>query len=139
MPALLASSMVDGAFSMDIGSHITNQIATPKVRVLWNDKPPRVRHNGLMARQVAPKESVDWFIRDWMDEMNVSQKMMIERTGWPKSSVSDIYNGKKSYTPYLVAAASRALGIEPHELFMRPKEALAIRRLRQAVEQIAST
>lgn len=74
-----------------------------------------------------------------MDKLGIDQSTMIERTNWPKSSMSDIYSGKKDYNPRLVRAAAEALGIELFELFMHPELALALRDQREAAMKIAQT
>lgn len=92
-----------------------------------------------MARRGIPTQ-INWFLREWMDHLGVSQADIIKRTGWSKATASQLYNNKQDYSPKLVNEAANALNAAPYELLMRPEAAMAIRRLRQdAIRVVADT
>lgn len=74
-----------------------------------------------------------------MNHLNITQAQMVRLTGWPKSTANHLYNHRQDYNPALVKAAAEALKLEPFELFLHPREALQIRRLREAVAYEAET
>jgi len=84
------------------------------------------------TRPVIP---VGWFLREWMDTLNVNQAAMVRDAGWSKTTASHLYNCQQDFNPELVRAAAQALKIREFELFLPPDEAFHIRRLRQAVEE----
>lgn len=61
---------------------------------------------------------------------------MMEKTGWSKATMSQLYNGKQDFNSKILKEAADALGVEPHELLMLPERAMAARRMRQAAAQI---
>jgi hypothetical protein len=85
-----------------------------------------------MAR-TRPTIAVGWFLREWMNTLQVRQADMIERAGWSKTTASLLYNCQQDYNPQLVADAARALNLDPWELLMPPEQAMQQRRLRAAV------
>lgn len=80
-----------------------------------------------------PVLAVGWYLREWMDTLQVRQSDMIRETGWSKTTASLLYNCRQDYNPQLVAEAARALNIQPWELLMPPALAMQQRRLREAV------
>lgn len=82
-----------------------------------------------MARRGVPKQ-INWFLREWMDHLDVKQSEMCRRTGWSKATASQLYNNVQDYSPKLVNEAAMALNLAPFELLMRPEQAMALRRLR---------
>ncbi len=112
-------------------SHMTNPSASNFVRTFGNDFASVFSHNRNMARRGIPKGPVNWFLREWMDELGVRQKDMIERAGWSKATASQLYTGVQDYSPKIVNEAAAALNVAPHELLMRPEQAMALRRFRQ--------
>jgi transcriptional regulator with XRE-family HTH domain len=80
-----------------------------------------------MARRGIPKE-INWYLREWMDTLEVSQAEMMRRTGWSKATASQLYNNKQDYNPKLVKQAAVALNVERWELLMTPAQAAAIRK-----------
>jgi transcriptional regulator with XRE-family HTH domain len=71
-----------------------------------------------------------WRLKDWMQARGLSQADMIRLTGWPKSTMSQLYNGSQDFNPRLIREACEALELEAYELFMLPAEAEAIRQLK---------
>lgn len=90
-----------------------------------------------MARKVPPSRSVepDWFLREWMDTLEVRQTDLIRETGWAKSRVSEIVNGKTDYYREIVNTLASVLKIHPWELLMLPEEAHHIKRLRAMLDE----
>ncbi|WP_408585950.1 hypothetical protein [Novosphingobium sp.] len=73
-----------------------------------------------------------------MDTLRVKQADMMERAGWSKTAASLLYNCRQDVSSRLIEEAARALHIETFELFMRPEDAMALRRLRNSALQIAA-
>lgn len=79
----------------------------------------------------------DWHLREWAEHLGKRQVDFVNHTGWVKSRVSKIWNGRQPYTRDLINVAAEWLGIEPFELLMFPEDALAIRRFRESAAVIA--
>jgi transcriptional regulator with XRE-family HTH domain len=82
-----------------------------------------------MARRGVPTQ-INWYLREWMDALGVTQAEMIRRTDWSKATASQLYNNVQDYSPRLVNEAAKALHLETWELLMRPETAFAIRQAR---------
>lgn len=92
-----------------------------------------------MARRGIPKVPVLWFLPEWMRAADIStQAEMMEKTGWSKAKMSQLYNGKQDFNSEVLADAARALNVRPFELLMPPEDAMAIRRMRQDALHIAA-
>jgi len=93
-----------------------------------------------MARRGIPKGPVNWFLREWMDACGLvgrgAQARMMERTGWTKATMSQLYNGTQDYSPKILNDAAAALEIEPFELLLPPERAMNLRRFQAAAEGI---
>lgn len=74
---------------------------------------------------------IGWYINEWLDVFDMSQKDLVQITGWSKQKVSDLCTGKGGYTRPTIETLSSALGIHPAELFLHPNRALLIRQLLQ--------
>lgn len=117
---------------MFASSHITNLNTSPLVRTCLADFPTRRRHSANMARRGIPKQPVNWFLREWMVVQGVkTQTAMMEKTGWSKATMSQLYNGNQGYSPKIIAEAAAALQIQEYELLMPPEQAMAYRRLKK--------
>jgi len=91
---------------------------------------PRKAHS-----PVAPPAN-DWFIRDWMHTLGVTQSKLSDLTGWSKATVNDIYHGRTSYYRQILNDLAFALNLQPWELLMHPDDAMAIRQLTAAVRVV---
>lgn len=80
----------------------------------------------------------DWFLREWMTQRPLKAARIGELLGWQKSKVSRLVNGKTPYDRDIVNALSKLLDIEPYELLMHPRDALAMRQIRESVYRIAA-
>ena len=79
----------------------------------------------------------DWYLRDWANHFGKRQASLVSELGWEKSRAHHVWHSKQSYRREDVNAVAEWLGIEPHELLMKPSDALALRRLRQTAAEIA--
>lgn len=114
-------------------SHITNISASGLVRTSRADIRDGIPYYANMARRGIPKNPPAWFLQEWMKACGVeTQADMMERTGWSKATMSQLYNGKQDFNSKYLTEAAEALEIERHELLMTPEIAMAQRRLRQA-------
>jgi hypothetical protein len=77
-----------------------------------------------------------WYLAEWAEHFGKRQADAQRELGWPKSNASDLFNGKQRYTQNLVDDVARWLNIAPYEVLMHPKEALAIRSLRDSARLI---
>lgn len=74
-----------------------------------------------------------------MRDQNVTtQAMMMEKTGWTKAKMSQLYNFKQDFNSEILSEASNALNIRPYELLMHPEDAHALRRVHGAAVHLAS-
>lgn len=137
MLAACASSGVDG-FSMTQTFAHHEHHCKRQVRTSRNDSSLASGYPCGMTRRGIPKSGPNWYIREWMDRLNVTQAEMSRRTGWSKASASQIYNGKQDYNPNIVREAADALMVEQWELLMPYDRAMAIRRIQVTAKQIAS-
>ncbi|MBA4092281.1 MAG: hypothetical protein C0494_17050 [Sphingobium sp.] len=67
-----------------------------------------------------------------------TQAEMMDKTGWSKAKMSQLYNGKQDFNSVVLTEAAQALNAKPFELLMPPADAMAIRQLRKTAIQIAA-
>jgi len=95
-----------------------------------------------MTRRGVPKGQINWFLREWMEACDLkgrgAQTKMMERTGWSKATMSQLFNGTQDYSPKVVNEAAKALSAEPWELLMPPEQAFALRQLKSSARQIVT-
>ena len=93
-----------------------------------------------MARRGIPKERPIWFLREWMRTMGIeSQTDMMDRTGWSKAKMSQLYNDKQDFSSIILKEAAIALNCSPHELLMHPDDAMRTRRMVAGLQAAAET
>jgi hypothetical protein len=80
----------------------------------------------------------DWYLRAWLAHFGKRQAALINELGWDKAKASFVWNGRQPYKRSLVNEVARWLGIRPFELLMHPRDALALRRLRETAVMIAA-
>lgn len=80
----------------------------------------------------------DWYLKDWMKALGVSQAELCRRTDYPKAKLSELASGKQRYNRDILNDVSTALHLRPFELLMHPDDAMAIRRVRDDAARIAS-
>ena len=76
-------------------------------------------------------EQPDWYLRDWMKALKVSQAKLARECDWTPSTMHGIYHGRTSYYRDIVNLLAVKLNIEPYELLMPPDRAFALRRQRE--------
>lgn len=130
--------MLDGSL-MSNSSHIRNFSSSQKFRNVRADIQGQGLYNANMARRGIPKVPVLWFLPEWMTAADVqTQADMMEKTGWSKAKMSQLYNAKQDFNSQILSEAARALNVKPYELLMHPEDAMAIRRMRRDALQIAA-
>lgn len=80
----------------------------------------------------------DWFLREWLAHFGKRQSSLVNELGWDKARANFLFHSKQAYRRDDVNTISSWLGIAPHELLMRPEDALALRLLRRTAAQIAA-
>ena len=78
----------------------------------------------------------DWYLQDWAKLLGKRQADLSKTFGWTKNSAHKIWHGKQAYSRKVVNEIAAWLQIAPYELLMPPKEALTLRRLREAANAI---
>ncbi len=68
----------------------------------------------------------------------MTQADLSRATGYPKSKMSELVNGKSRYNRDVVNELARAMHLKPHELLMHPDDANEQRRIRETLVSIAS-
>lgn len=108
------------------------------VRTSCNDIFAENSHNVNMTRRGQPT-AINWYLKEWMDvtfpHPRGRQAKMMELTGWPKATMSQLYNNKQDYSPKLVNEAAAALNTETWELLMHPEKAMRLRKMRASIEE----
>ena len=96
-----------------------------------NDGSPECSDNPNMT-----DEAPDWHLREWLLHLGKRQASLVNELGWDKSRANFLWHSKQPYRRDDVNAVAKWLNIAPHELLMRPAEALALRRLRETAAEI---
>ena len=87
---------------------------------------------------MADRADNDWHLQEWLAHFGKRQVSLVNELGWDKARASFVWNGRQPYRRPLVNEVARWLGIRPFELLMPPREALALRRLRNTALAIAA-
>jgi transcriptional regulator with XRE-family HTH domain len=64
-------------------------------------------------------------VRALMEQRGVSNKFLVEETGYADSTISMLLKGERSWNNRNIASVSRALGVRPADLFGDPEDELA--------------
>jgi transcriptional regulator with XRE-family HTH domain len=141
MPAFAERSEVRGC-SIPASSHITNLMATPKVRTFSADLPDRLSYYANMAKRRGVPKQINWYLREWMEACGLdgrgAQAKMMKLTGWSKATMSQLFNGTQDYSPKIIKEAALALNVEEFELLMPPAKAMALRRYRESAAEVVT-
>lgn len=93
------------------------------------------RYNQAMARKTKPQAEVaggpDWYLKEWMAALEVSQAKLASDCGWSRGTMHGIYHGRTAYYRDLVNLMAEKLNIRAYELLLHPDDAMALRRMRQ--------
>lgn len=126
---------------MSRSSLFPNVESTDLVRFVRNDAAATLPHPQAMARKRSTPPSLQghrWYLPEWASHFGKIQADAQRDLGWSKATASDLWNGKQRYTQDHIDEVSNWLSIEPFELLMLPREALALKAFREAAQLIAS-
>lgn len=79
---------------------------------------------------------LDWYLKEWLKTLRVSQAELGRKTDYPKAKVSDLVTGKQRYNRDILNDVASALNVEPFELLMHPEDAMGQRQMRRLAEQM---
>jgi hypothetical protein len=124
-------------------SHHANFTSSARIRVAANELPASNAYHANMARKSAKSgglrpEQPNWYLRDWMRTLRVSQAWLAKECDWTNSTMHGIYHGRTSYYRDIVNLIASKLKIEPYELLMPPELAAAFKQFRSSAEQIVT-
>mgnify|MGYP003763077241 CR=1 FL=1 len=118
---------------MTLSFPLRNLFVNHIVSATGNDMILRGFYKGNMTHTAS-----DWFFKDWLSATGIIQARIVDETGWPKGKVSKLVNGKVPYNRTIVNTLCDILNIEPYELLMHPRDAMAMRQIRESVYRIAA-
>jgi hypothetical protein len=90
-------------------------------------------HNGSVD-----ENRPDWYLQEWMAHFGKRQASLTNELGWTKGRANYVWHSRAPYHRELVNEISAWLGVQPFELLMAPREALALRRLRETAALIVA-
>ncbi len=94
------------------------------VRIFRNAFDGRVPYNLIVF---------DWYLKEWLETLDLSQADLGRLTDYPKAKVSDLVTGKQRFNRDILNDIATALHLQIHELLMPPEEAMAQRQMKQAM------
>lgn len=80
----------------------------------------------------------DWFLQAWMNHFGKRQADLAKAMGWSKNRAHFVWHSSQPYRRPEVNRIAKWLGIRPFELLMSPREAMALRGLRQTAAIIVA-
>lgn len=80
----------------------------------------------------------DWHLQAWMQHRGKRQADLVKELGWAKGRANKFYHSQHPYRREVINELAAWLEIEPWELLMEPARALKIKRLTEAVTEIAN-
>ena len=101
-----------------------------KVLFLGNDRAATRVYSRRMAQ---PRH--DWYLRDWLKALGVTQQWVADQLHVQKSKVSRKASGVTAYDRDDVNTFAALLHLSPFELLLHPDEAHHIRRLRSVAAE----
>lgn len=78
----------------------------------------------------------DWYLKEWLATLGKRQADIVRDLGWNKARISLMLRGKQPYDRDSINELATYLNLRPHELLMHPDDAMALRRLKIAADQI---
>lgn len=81
----------------------------------------------------------DWYLQEWFAATGMKQFDLVTRLDYPRGTAHKLWHGIQPYRRDNVIEISDMLNIQPFELLMPPEEAMALRRLRSAIAEVAKT
>lgn len=79
----------------------------------------------------------DWYLQEWFASLGMIQRDLVTKLDYPPATANALWHGVQRYRRDHIADVSALLNIEPWELLMHPDEAMALRRLRSAIAEVA--
>lgn len=86
---------------------------------------------------MAAAEGHDWYLREWFAAMGLKQRDLVTKLDYQPAAAHALWHSIQRYRRDHVADISALLNIQPYELLMPPEEAMALRRLRSAIAEVA--
>jgi hypothetical protein len=80
----------------------------------------------------------NWYLQEWFAHLGKRQSSLVNELGWDKARASFVWTGRQPYKRALVNEIATWLGLRPYELLMHPRDALALRRLRETAAAIVA-
>mgnify|MGYP007083506598 FL=1 len=87
---------------------------------------------------MAAPEHHGWHLQEWFAATNHVQNDLVLQLGFHKNTAHKLFHGLQPYRRDYVEQIAAFLNIRPFELLMLPEDAMAVRRLREAVQAVAS-
>ena len=97
------------------------------------DDRTRISHHPNMA---APERG-DWYLQEWFTTLGLIQRDLVTKLDYPPATANALWHGVQRYRRDHIQDVSALLQIQPYELLMAPEEAMALRRLRSAIAEVA--
>lgn len=94
--------------------------------------------NRSYNRNMALIPRFDWYLKEWMTSLDLSQADLQRLAGWGKRKASELVNGSTRYNRDVINEVCAALNLRPFELLMHPDDAMAIRRFRDSALKLAA-
>lgn len=79
----------------------------------------------------------DWFLREWFAYFSMKQRDLVTKLDYQPAQAHRLWHSLQPYRRDNVEEIADLLKIAPFELLMRPEEAMAMRRLRSAISEVA--
>ena len=141
MPAAAARSDVRGC-CMPCNSHDANYSSTIEIRIGDKERLAEALYDANMARKSAKSDGIrpetpDWFLKEWMAALKISQAALAKECDWTNSTMHGIYHGRTGYYREIVNLIASKLRIQPWELLMHPEQANAFKQYRASAERVA--
>lgn len=81
----------------------------------------------------------DWYLRDWFATVGMKQRDLVTKLDYQPAQAHRLWHSLQPYRRDHVEEISALLNIQPYELLMPPEEAMALRRLKSAIAEVAKT
>lgn len=86
---------------------------------------------------MAESAQSDWYLREWFATAGLKQRDLVTKLDYPPATANALWHGVQRYRRDHIRDVSSLLNIEPWELLMHPDEAMALRRLRSVIAEVA--
>lgn len=78
-----------------------------------------------------------WFLREWMETLGKIQRDLVTGLGLSQSTAFKLWHGFQAPSAEHIIDVANFLNVTPFELLMPPEEAMRVRRLKQALAEVA--